>query len=211
MWFVEAWVTGWIKSRRPPVAEPVDGGWFIQRDTEFESCRWVLTRADPDRLAEILAGPVPEAGCVKFAGDPKEWLPRFGPGWVASELGWFMSRELDPAEPSSLPAGYRLEVAAEPALIIVRVLDDSGEVAASGQCGLVQPYAVPDRIVTAEAHQRRGLGRVVMGELQRRAYDSGARTAVLSATTDGRELYRSLGWRELSGLVGAYYRPAAPS
>ncbi|MFC7625113.1 GNAT family N-acetyltransferase [Microlunatus sp. GCM10028923] len=209
MWFVEAWVTGWIKSRRPPLAEPVDGGWFIQRDTDFESCRWVLTGPDPERLAEIVAGPVPEAACVKFAGDPAVWLPRFGSGWVEADPGWFMTRELGPADAPSVPDGYRIEVSAEPELIMVRVLDGSGELAASGQCGLVLPYAVPDIIVTEEAHRRRGLGRLVMGELQRLAYDSGARTAVLSATTDGRELYRSLGWRELSGLVGAYYRPGS--
>lgn len=207
MWFVEAWVTGWIKSRRPPSAEAVDGGWFIRTGTEREACRWVLTESDPERLAEILAGPVPESGCVKFAGDPKEWMPRFGPGWVEDDLGWFMARDLEPEQPATVPDGYRLEVTAESELIMVRVVDGSGELAASGQAGLVRPYAVPDRIVTEEAHRRRGLGRAVMGELQRLAYDSGARTAVLSATTEGRELYRSLGWRELSGLVGAYYRP----
>lgn len=209
MWFVEAWVTGWIKSRRPPSAEVVDGGWFIRTGTEREACRWVLTESDPERLAAILAGPVPKSGCVKFAGDPKEWMPRFGPGWVEDDLGWFMSRELEPAEVARVPEGYRIEVIEEPELITVRVLDESGRLAASGQCGLADPYAVPDRIVTEEAHRRRGLGRVVMSELQRLAYVSGARTAVLSATTEGRELYHSLGWQELSGLVGAYYRPGS--
>lgn len=90
---------------------------------------------------------------------------------------------------------------------MVRVVDDSGDLGASGQCGLAGRYAVPDRIETQPGHRRRGLGTIVMRELQRRAYAAGSRTGVLSATIEGRELYRRLGWRQLSGLVGAYYRP----
>ncbi len=90
-WFVEAWVEGWVRSRRPSAAERVADGWFIRTGSEKEACRWVLTRPTPERLAEILAGPVPATGCVKFAGEPREWMPRFGPGWDEDDLGWFMA------------------------------------------------------------------------------------------------------------------------
>lgn len=207
-WFVEAWVQGWVRSRRPPTAERIEDGWFIRTGTEREACRWVLTRPTPERLAEILAGPVPETGCIKFAGAPRDWLPRFGPGWAEDDPGWFMALELEPAEPPTVPDDYRLEVISEPELIMVRLLDRAGALGASGQCGIDGEYAVPDKIITEPGHQRRGLGRTVMHELQRRAHGAGARTAVLSATEDGRALYRRLGWRELSELVGVYYRPA---
>lgn len=206
-WFVEAWVAGWIRSRRPPTAERVEDGWFIRTGSEREACRWVLTRPTPERLAGLLAGPVPETGCIKFAGEPREWLPRFGPGWVEDDLGWFMSLDLEPTDPPAVPDGYRLEVITEPELIMVRLVDADGDLGAAGQCGLADSYAVPDKIVTEPEHRRRGLGSVVMRELQRRAHAAGARTAVLSATVDGRALYRRLGWREVSGLVGAYFRP----
>lgn len=210
-WFVEAWVQGWVRSRRPPAVERIEDGWFIRTGTEREACRWVLTRPTPERLARLLVGPVPQTACIKFAGAPRDWMPRFGSGWVEDDLGWFMGLELGPAESAAPPDGYRLEVIMEPELIMVRLTDAAGDLGASGQCGLpVGPvrYAVPDKIVTEPEHRRRGLGRVVMRELQRQAYEAGARTAVLSATEEGRALYRHLGWRELSPMVGAYYRPA---
>ncbi len=206
-WFVAAWAEGWIRSRRPLAVERIDDGWFIRTGSAPEACRWVLTRPTPERLADILAGPVPESGCIKFADESRDRMPRFGPGWVWDDLGWFMSLDLPAAGPPALPDGYRLEVITEPELIMVRVVDAAGDLGAAGQCGLVADYAVPDKIITEPGHRRRGLGSVVMRELQRRAYDVGARTAVLSATVDVRELYRRLGWRVVSGLVGAYYRP----
>ncbi|WP_152363007.1 GNAT family N-acetyltransferase [Microlunatus speluncae] len=206
-WFVEAWVEGWVRSRRPEAMQAIEDGWFIRTGSAKEACRWVLTRPTTERLAEILAGPVPATGCVKFAGEPREWMPRFGPGWDEDELGWFMALDLEPTAPAAVPDGYRLEVITEPELIMIRIVTADGDLAASGQCGLAGDHAVPDKIITEPDHQRRGLGRAVMRELQRQARAAGARTAVLSATEGGRALYRRLGWRELSGLVGAYYRP----
>jgi GNAT superfamily N-acetyltransferase len=208
---VEAWVEGWLRSRRPPGAERVDGGWFVRTGTQREACRWVLTQPTPERLAAILAGPVPVTGCVKFAGEPRDWMPRFGPGWEEDELGWFMALDLEPTPAPVAPEGYRLEVITEPELIMARLIDVDGDLGASGQCGRATSngYAVPDKIITEPEHRRRGLGSMVMRVLQHQAYEAGARTAVLSATVDGRALYRRLGWRELGAMVGAYYRPTS--
>ena len=61
---------------------------------------------------------------------------------------------------------------------------------------------VYDRIETAPAHRRRGLGRAVMAALAD-ARRSRAASQVLVATDDGRALYARLGWSVYSTFATA--------
>ena len=97
-----------------------------------------------------------------------------------------------------VPAGYGVEV--EDAVAAtgcghVRVVAPDGTLAAAGHVALGERLAIYDRIVTEPAHQRRGLGRAVMHALQALARAHGRHANVLVATTEGRALYESLGWR----------------
>jgi GNAT superfamily N-acetyltransferase len=79
-------------------------------------------------------------------------------------------------------------------LMHVRVVDESGVVAARGMAAVVGTDAVMHDIHTDPEHRRRGLGSVVMATLSRRAVELGATTGLLMATHDGVQLYRRLGW-----------------
>lgn len=67
--------------------------------------------------------------------------------------------------------------------------------------------AVPDQILTAPEHRRRGLGALVMRTLQSAGHEAGADTAVLVGTPDGRALYTSLGWTTRSSMASLVYEP----
>lgn len=91
----------------------------------------------------------------------------------------------------------------------MRVLAADGELAARGQTGLTGTACVFDQIITEEAHQRLGLGTVVMGALTEAAVENGATTGVLGATVQGRALYETLDWKVLAPLTGFLYKPVA--
>ena len=65
-------------------------------------------------------------------------------------------------------------------------------------------YGVVDQVWTRPADRRRGLGTLLMTMLGNRAVSLGLTTGVLSATDDGRALYRSLGWAVRGALAGAF-------
>jgi GNAT superfamily N-acetyltransferase len=76
----------------------------------------------------------------------------------------------------------------------LRVVDEAGSLAASGQLGVVDGCAVPDRIEVQPAFRRRGLGAAMMTALVDTAVGAGADRGLLMASTEGRALYTSLGW-----------------
>jgi predicted GNAT family acetyltransferase len=90
---------------------------------------------------------------------------------------------------------------------VVDVRHESDEQAASGQLAVTDGDAVFDRIETASAHRRRGLGSVVMGTLVGQAVARGARHGVLVASVAGQALYASLGWETRAAVVIATNHP----
>lgn len=202
--YVDAWVAGWVHSRGvgPPARDR--GAWYVRTGTSKESQRWVLPSPTPQGLADVLELAALERSCVKLPGDPAHWLPRFGPGWEPDTAGWLLTSPTARAIERSLPSGYSVEQTVTDQLLVVQVVAPDSTVAASGRAGLAGTWSVPDQIVTEPAHQRRGLGSVVMGRLGVLARDAGATHAVLGATDEGKALYERLGWRCLDGLVGAY-------
>ncbi len=69
------------------------------------------------------------------------------------------------------------------------------KVAASGQVFVVGQTAVFDKIVTAPAYQRRGLGSFIMKALAAQAFEHDVESGLLLASLDGQHLYSHLGWR----------------
>jgi GNAT superfamily N-acetyltransferase len=84
----------------------------------------------------------------------------------------------------------------------VAILGEDGTLAASGYAAETSEAFVFDRIVTAPAHRRRGLGAGVMAALRamRSRHDV---PELLVATEEGRCLYQRLGWRVLSPYATA--------
>ena len=112
-----------------------------------------------------------------------------------------MSIRLDAQRRTPLPDGYVVEDDVTDALVRLRVLADSGELAASAQLAVVEDCAVPDKVETLAAHRRRGLGGAMMTALADAAVELGARRGLLMASTEGRALYTALGWETLCPVV----------
>ncbi|MGW7263548.1 GNAT family N-acetyltransferase [Streptomyces sp. NPDC054842] len=105
----------------------------------------------------------------------------------------------------SPPDGYRLRTWSRGGVGHALVLSADGSWAAHGHVAPTGATAVFDRIETAPAHRRRGLGRLVMRALTGLAVAAGAGTGVLAGTPDGRALYESLGWRVDAPLTSARF------
>ncbi|MCD9160619.1 GNAT family N-acetyltransferase [Streptomyces albireticuli] len=137
--------------------------------------------------------------------DIRPWLPR---GWVVdeAEAGHLMAVDLTATGPVA-PDGYTASLETDDGVTYVRVRDAGGEVAAQGQMALLGQEAVFDKVVTEEAHRRRGLGAFVMRALADHAVAEGASLGVLAATDEGRALYETLGWKSHTRLAACIYRP----
>jgi GNAT superfamily N-acetyltransferase len=106
-----------------------------------------------------------------------------------------------PAPPPATP--YALEVIHSGQVIRVELRLPDGEIAAYGHAATIGPDAAVHDVRTFEAHQRRGLGRVMMAALAEHAAAAGATTAYLTASDQGEQLYLALGWTPvLTMLVG---------
>ena len=207
---VAEWISGWVVSRAASEPAVRRWGWTIDVGMPNHVARHVIVDADESRVRDAArqAGadgwwlkvflPAPHAGPEELVGT---WL---GTGWAFGEPGFLMSVDLEPVAPGPLPAGYELRTWTRGGLVRVMVVAPDGALAARGQAGLAGDVAVPDQIQTEPAHRRRGLGSVVMHALQQRAHAAGATRAVLGATTEGRALYESLGWRTNTAFASAY-------
>ena len=106
---------------------------------------------------------------------------------------------------SSAPfiAGYRLHTDKVGALAFARLVTNTGALAASGQAAIDGSFATFDKIVTAEAHRRKGLGRCIIAALSNCSLALGAKHGLLVATEAGAALYNALGWSMVSPVTAA--------
>ncbi|GAA4022213.1 hypothetical protein GCM10022247_53020 [Allokutzneria multivorans] len=190
---VRDWVHGWALTRgtSAPVAEP-DG-----------------YRIDVGRPGHLVRYVLPSASTVDFRSAsltaPGTWLkicghPALGPQWTVEAPEYLMGKELSASSRVAPPAGY--VVSRSPLGVEVRASD--GSVAASGLFAVWGSASTVDQVVTDPAHRRRGLGSVVMSELDVLAAEGGAVRSVLVATEDGLGLYRRLGWAVISPVTAAH-------
>ncbi len=203
---VRAWVAGWARSRGtpPPVAVP----WGLRVDVgrPDQPVRHVLPQADEASVravAEHVSTPLTWLRAFVPAEELAPWLP---PAWSPGTQHRLMATDLRPA-PAPAVDGYRLTMTDDEGVVRARVLAADGSPAAQGQAATVGAYVTFDQVVTEVAHQRRGLGSLVMRALANNAMEQGAVYGVLGATEEGRALYESLGWKVHSPLAGFIYTP----
>ncbi|MEV0177210.1 GNAT family N-acetyltransferase [Streptomyces sp. NPDC050803] len=169
--------------------------------------RHVLTTADEATVRKI----------TENAGSPGIWLKTFvppqtltswlAPGWsLAGGPGFLMSASLRTAH-AQVPDGYWLSTWTRAGVTRALVRTADGAFAARGQIAVTGATAVVDQVETDPAHQRRGLGRLVMTTLANAAAGQGVTAGVLGATPEGRALYERLEWRVLAPLTGAAPSP----
>jgi len=202
---IAAWIRAWLAARSASrgLPAPVDdaGGYRVDVNAPDEVRRWVFPRVCPavTALAQGLAQP---RHFIKACAAPEHLLAALPSAWRIAAPGYFMQG------PGRLPLlrpvpGYRCERHVESGLSQVRILSESGELAASGHAAETAGVFIYDRIITEPAHQRRGLGRFLMHELGTCKRDAQA-PELLVATEQGRTLYEALGWTVLSPFSTAF-------
>ncbi|MCA6092987.1 GNAT family N-acetyltransferase [Streptomyces sp. SCA3-4] len=206
---IGTWATGWAVSRQAPSPVGKPWGFYIDvADNPVEVGRHVLPEAEESLVRSAAASVTVPRTWMKMPAEPEEiepWLPE---GWVMAweDTGHLMAVDLVATDPVA-PEGYTAAVEAVGGVVRVRVLDAAGERAAQGQMAVLGEATVVDRVVTEEAHRRRGLGDFVMRALADRALEQGATLGVLGATDAGRALYETLGWKKHATLAECVYRP----
>lgn len=210
MWdLARSWVDGWTVSRRTPKPVDVPWGLSIQVGLPTQTVRHVLLDADAGTARGLVGAITEPATWIKAFLEPDLMEPWFPPEWEPTDAGFLMAVDLRPPVVRA-PDGYTATAETVGDVISVHVRTAEGELAARGQIGLTGAACVFDQIVTEEAHQRRGLGTVVMGALTNAAVENGAATGLLGATLQGRALYETLDWKVLAPLTGFIHRPVAP-
>ena len=209
---VRTWVAGWALSRRTPAPVEKPWGLYVEvPDNPAEAGRHVLPEAEESLVRAAAAAVREPRTWLKAPAEPETVEPCISDGWVVAweHTGHLMATDLLATNPVA-PEGYTVTVEASGAVTFLRVLDAGGEQAAKGQMAAVGDAVIVDRVVTEEAHRRRGLGGFVMRALADRAVESGAVLGVLGATDAGRALYETLGWKKHSTIAECIYQPLEP-
>ncbi|MGY4394560.1 GNAT family N-acetyltransferase [Streptomyces virginiae] len=208
---VRAWVHGWSASRG--AAEPALSAWGFTVDVGLPGhvMRHVLPAADEAAVHDITERATAPGVWLKAFVPPETLEPWLAPGWhLAGGPGHLMCAPLSVAPtraPGPIPAGYRLNTWTRDGVTRALVRTADGVFAARGQIAVTGHTAVVDQVETAPAHQRRGLGHLVMHSLTAAAAEQGATAGVLGATPEGRALYERTGWRVLAPLTSALRGP----
>lgn len=208
---LESWIRAWLAARSAArgLPAPFDdaGAYRVDVHAPDEVRRWVFPRVGPavTALARRLAQP---RHFIKACAAPEQLLDALPSAWRIAPPGYFM---LGPGgAPQALPVpGYRCERHTGAGLSHVRILTEAGEPAASGHAAETAGVFIYDRIVTEPAHQRRGLGRLLMHELGACRREPRA-PELLVATAAGRALYEALGWTVLSPFSTAFLPDVPP-
>jgi GNAT superfamily N-acetyltransferase len=101
-----------------------------------------------------------------------------------------------------LADGYAIAIEQSGAVTSVRIVTDTGNLAASGYGAETDGAFVYDRIVTEAQHRRKGLGHVVMQTLHEARRNPNS-VELLVATDEGRALYETLGWGKIASYASA--------
>ncbi|OKI24868.1 GNAT family N-acetyltransferase [Streptomyces sp. CB03911] len=203
-----AWVAGWVASRA--TAAPVEERWGLRIEVGHpkQVTRHVLFDTDGNTVRELAGTITAPTTWIKAFVEPGTIAPHLSPAdWTEDIPGFLMAADLRPAAVET-PDGYTLGTETTHGVTRVRILAPDGSLAARGQIAPTGATAVVDQVETDPAHQRRGLGTVVMRSLGNTALDQGAGTGILGATIEGRALYESLGWTVRAPLAGFVYRAA---
>ncbi|MDH7639869.1 GNAT family N-acetyltransferase [Sphingomonas oryzagri] len=199
---LHAWLAGRSIARGLPAPVPEHGGYRVETGSEAEIRRWVFPRMGDGLVALGRTIRAPRQP-IKLCGAAHRLQAALPDGWRMQTSAHVM--RCDPAPIGRpLPAGYAIETQRRGTVVEARILASSGQVAASGYAGETAEAFVYDRIETAEAHRRRGLGGALMTALGAEMQEPG-KLRLLVATDAGRALYERLGWRTIAPYSTAFF------
>ena len=190
---IALFVRGWAMTREvaPPVA--VMGGFHVHVGQPDQTARYVFAALDAEALAGLARSIREPLVYLKVCEEPAAVRAVLPSLWIVREPPTFMMTAALQAASPSLPAGYRLSVAADGDLVRASILFGA-EVVARGRIAMLGDTVLFDQVSTDDRHRRQGLGRAVMQGLTNAALERNASGGLLCATEMGRCLYESLGW-----------------
>jgi len=207
---VFAWQTAHCLARGAPPPVRDRGGVRVDTGSEKEARRWVFPQLC-DGLREIAREIAAPRHYLKLCGSDEELRSALPARWTLQPANCFMAAAASaPAAPASdgrvpdgrVPDGYTVQLYRTGPVAKACVIAADGELAASGYAAETAEVFVYDRIETAPAHRRKGLGVAVMGALGA-ARRSRVNPQLLVATDEGRALYARLGWTVLAPFAAA--------
>ncbi|WP_157602954.1 GNAT family N-acetyltransferase [Sphingomonas sp. PR090111-T3T-6A] len=166
-----------------------NGGWHVAVGLPEQKARLVFASASTG-LSEASEAIREPHIFLKVCSTPDRMARCLAPGWEMQPPGYLMEQ---PVLGTASADGLSLRQET-PDLLKAEIVRD-GIIAARGTVVLVDGFAIFDRIETAEAYRRQGLGRRIMGHLGAAAHAAGAHHGLLVATAEGRALYEAIGWR----------------
>lgn len=197
---LHAWLTARSLARGLPLPVPEHGGFRVDTGSDTETVRWVFPRLchGLKDLAHTIHQP---RQFIKACDTPEALRAALPPHWTVHPASHVM-RAHGTMPRRTLADGYHITTEHSGPVVAVRILNETGELAASGFGAQTDHVFVYDRIVTEPAHRRKGLGHVLMQTLHGAQRDRDS-LELLVATDDGRALYETLGWRVVAAYASA--------
>jgi GNAT superfamily N-acetyltransferase len=197
-----AWTYGWAISRNTDTPIERLGYFQIFVGKPDQTTRYVLPHFDHELIKRLVGTEASPGSWLKVCAPIDRLSPLLSTGWNIHAPEFLMSANLISNE-APIIEGYRVQTESSGVLTFVKLITAEGDLAASGQVAVADSFATFDKIVTAEAHRRRGLGRHVMSILSSLSLDLGVKRGVLVATEEGAALYKALGWSLVSPIAAA--------
>jgi len=197
-----AWATGWTLTRNKasPVIQPY--GCKIDLGLPEHLERHVVIEYDAQILRELSGGLRTPGTWLKVCAPPEMVIPLLHEDWQVQAPEYLMAMVLNETA-TVAHADYRLFLSTSGKVAEAELRDMDGQLAARGRVAHSDGIATFDQIVTEPAHQRKGLGRIIMAALSNLCIAQEARVGVLVATEQGRALYQAIGWTLISPVTAA--------
>lgn len=197
-----AWTKGWTLTRdkAAPVSQPY--GYKIDLGVPERLERHVMVDYDAGILQALTDSLHAPGTWLKVCAHPEQVSPLLHGSWQVQATEYLMAVTLDNAA-AVAPDGYQLSLSTSGAVSDAELKDVNGELAARGRVAHSDGVATFDQIITEPAHQRKGLGRVIMATLANTSIAHKANVGVLVATEQGRALYQAIGWTLVSPITAA--------
>lgn len=191
---LEKWLKAWTLSRELPLPIKYKSGYMINVGYENQKKRYIFTEPNDDYIQ--LSKSIDEPSIyLKVCASSDKLKGILSKKWTIEPQGYMMSCfKIMNFPDHNLSDDYKLEFDTYNSTFVVRIVTKKGELASIGRVVLVDDFAIYDRISTEKNHRRKGLGTVLMKELEKIALANNAPNNFLVATEEGKSLYLSLGW-----------------
>lgn len=193
---IARWADAWAISRGAAMPVRRDGALYIHVGSPEQVGRYIFADLDAEAIRALAAKIDQPLLYLKVCVPGELVAPLLPPRWELAPPGYMMTAPLSVMldRPAPIASGFALRIETQDGIVFASIRDAAGEEAARGRIVPIGDLVVFDRIRTAEAWQRRGLGNAIMRALSIEADALGIRDAMLCATPAGRELYTALGW-----------------